>query len=479
MSFRGLKFFCMLCIGRRILKQVCARGAAKTALHATVLYEWRPTCVTEWLYDDLGSVQLHVLPTEKYKMVSVLAQLERPLQRERVTATALLPQVLLRGTEQYDTQGKLLRAFDDLYGARVGARVNKHGDLQTVEFTMQVPHEAFIEGSGQLFGEAIRLFAQVITAPKVENAAFRESYVEGEKVLHQQRIENLVNDKVSYASERCVQEMCGSEPYGLSRLGYLEDVAQIDASSLYHTYQRLLQESFLHVYVVGPVDPVNVGAILRRELTADAGPRNLRGSAATASVAAGKESDTATRPLAKERVVVERLDVNQGKLNLGLRTGSSYAADDYPALIVYNGILGGFPHSKLFANVREKASLAYYASSRLEGLKGLLFIQSGIQIGDYERARTIIGEQLEALADGAITDDELAFTQEGLVNQYLQSDDQPFTGAVMQMYKRFTGRDRSVPQLIDEVRKVTKKDVVAVAQTVKVDTVYFLRDRGV
>ncbi|MHB1683603.1 MAG: EF-P 5-aminopentanol modification-associated protein YfmF, partial [Bacilli bacterium] len=125
--------------------------------------------MTEWLYDDLDGVQLHVLPTEKYKMVSVLAQLERPLQRERVTATALLPQVLLRGTEQYDTQGKLLRAFDDLYGARVGARVNKHGDLQTVEFTMQVPHEAFIEGSGQLFGEAIRLFAQVIMAPKVEN----------------------------------------------------------------------------------------------------------------------------------------------------------------------------------------------------------------------------------------------------------------------------------------------------------------------
>ena len=433
---------------------------------------------TDWVYEDLGSVQVHVLPTKKYKMISVLAQLERPLQREWATVTALLPQVLLRGTEQHDTQAKLMRAFDDLYGARAGARVNKHGDLQTVEFTMQAPHEALIEGAGHLFADAMRLFAQTIMTPKLEGGAFREAYVEGEKTLLQQRIENLVNDKVSYASERCVQEMCQGEPFGLSRLGYVEDIAKITASSLYDAYQRLLQESLLHIYVVGPVDPADVVPVLRQELGADATARDGRGPSAAASADAPDRADAALRPPGEQRIIVERLDVNQGKLNMGLRTGSSYAADDYSALIVYNGILGGFPHSKLFANVREKASLAYYASSRLEGLKGLLFIQSGIQISDYERARGIIGEQLEAIAGGEITDDELAFTQKGLVNQYLQSDDQPFNGAVMQMYKRFTGRGRSVQQMIDEVRGVTKEDVVAMAQTVKVDTVYFLRDRG-
>ena len=435
--------------------------------------------MTDWIYDDLGSVQVHLLPTQKYRMVSVLAQLERPLERERVTATALLPQVLLRGTERHDTQGKLLRAFDDLYGARIGARVNKHGDLQTVEFTVQVPHEALIEGASHLFGEAIRLFAQVIMSPKIEHGAFREAYVEGEKTLHQQRIENLVNDKISYAAERCVQAMCDNEPFGLSRLGYVEDIAEIDAASLHRTYQRLLEESVLHVYVVGPMDPTNVATVLRQELAAHARPRNGRGSVAAPDAALEGASPCALRPIREERLIVERLDVNQGKMNLGLRAGSSYAEDDYPALIVYNGILGGFPHSKLFANVREKASLAYYASSRLEGLKGFIFIQSGIQISDFERARGIIGEQLKALAAGEISDDELVYTQEGLVNQYLQSDDQPFTGAVMQMYKRFTGRDRSVQQLIDDVRRVTKEDVVRMAQTVKVDTVYFLRDKGV
>jgi len=48
--------------------------------------------------------------------------------------------------------------------------------------------------------------------------------------------------------------------------------------------------------------------------------------------------------------------------------------------LVYNSILGGGLHSKLFQNVREKAGLAYYAFSRLEKFKGLMVVSCGIEI---------------------------------------------------------------------------------------------------
>src|SRR5690606_37284817 len=109
--------------------------------------------------------------------------------------------------------------------------------------------------------------------------------------------------------------------------------------------------------------------------------------------------------------VEEALDVSQGKLNIGLALPVLASDDDYPAALVYNGILGGFPHSKLFVNVREKASLAYYASSRYDGWKGYAMIQSGIDVRNRDKALSIIEEQLAELAGGRITDAELAQTK--------------------------------------------------------------------
>jgi len=79
------------------------------------------------------------------------------------------------------------------------------------------------------------------------------------------------------------------------------------------------------------------------------------------------------------RNIIERVSVNQGKLCLGFRTNTPPGSKDYYKLLVYNSILGGGLHSKLFQNVREKAGLAYYAFSRLEKFKGLMVVSCGIE----------------------------------------------------------------------------------------------------
>jgi predicted Zn-dependent peptidase len=123
---------------------------------------------------------------------------------------------------------------------------------------------------------------------------------------------------------------------------------------------------------------------------------------------------------------VEKLDVGQGKLNMGLRAHVTYADDQYPAALMYNGVLGGFPHSKLFIHVREKESLAYYASSRLDGHKGILTLQSGIEIQNYEKAVAIILKQLEAMEQGDISEKELSQTRAMISNHLREIQDSAF-----------------------------------------------------
>ena len=70
----------------------------------------------------------------------------------------------------------------------------------------------------------------------------------------------------------------------------------------------------------------------------------------------------------------ESMDITQGKLVMGLQVKEETLDDKYITL-VYNTILGGGANSKLFQNVREKASLAYTAASNYIRQKSNIFIR--------------------------------------------------------------------------------------------------------
>ena len=74
---------------------------------------------------------------------------------------------------------------------------------------------------------------------------------------------------------------------------------------------------------------------------------------------------------------------------------------------IFNGVFGGYAHSKLFMNVRERESLAYYASSSYSSHYGLVFVVSGIEPANEKKAIDVIDEQLKAMQNGEITDLEL------------------------------------------------------------------------
>lgn len=182
------------------------------------------------------------------------------------------------------------------------------------------------------------------------------------------------------------------------------------------------------------------------------------------------------RRTGETNVVVERFPVAQGKLNMGLRTSVTYGDDAYPAALMYNGILGGYPHSKLFLNVRERASLAYYASSRLDGHKGILTIQSGIEMQNYEKAVDIIRKQLEDMRTGFISDIELSQTRAMIANQLREMQDSAFEQIAFDFNAVLSGKERTVQELIDGVTNTSIAEIQQAAEGVFLDTIYFLRD---
>ncbi|MCK9858112.1 MULTISPECIES: pitrilysin family protein [Paenibacillus] len=423
------------------------------------------TEVTLFERGQIGRIRLHVMPTKRFKTFAISLFAGLPLSENAVTKTALAPFVLRRGTVSTPETKAFRERLDDLYGAGFGFDVYKRGDSQIVQFRMDVINDHFVSSDVPLLSSSLRFLGEVVTEPVTEDGVFRRKYVDAEKQTLTKRLESIVNDKIRYAAERCMEEMCAGEPYRLHPLGKLEEIGSITPESLYSQYKTWLSEAAFDLYVVGDTTMEEVAALAKEAFRIEDGSP---ASYSTPSIA---------HEVRNVKTVVERMDVNQGKLNMGLRTNVGYGDEDYAASLMYNGILGGYPHSKLFLNVREKESLAYYAASRLDGHKGLLTIQSGIEIANYEKAVTIIKEQLESMRQGNLSDLEMNQTKAMIANHLRELQDSAYEMIAYDFNAVLSGKERTAQQLLDQIEAVTAEDIVRVAALAQLDTIYFLRDQ--
>lgn len=413
---------------------------------------------------NIHGISLHTVTTSKFKTNTIVLKLLAPLNEKDVTYRAILPYVLQRGTQNFPTSTRLRQHLDELYGATLNVDLSKKGEHHIISFRMEVANEKFLSDSTPLLEKALKLLADILLNPVKESGAFQEEYVTQEKRTLRQRIQSVYDDKMRYSNLRLVQEMCKNEPYALHVNGELKDIEGITSKSLYEYYQNILKHDKIDLYIVGDINPKEVEGYVESYFSVKNSPQSIKQAIEMKEIA--------------ENEVIEEQDVKQGKLNIGYRTNSTYRDDDYFALQVFNGIFGGFSHSKLFINVREKASLAYYAASRVESHKGLLMVMSGIEVQNYEKAVTIIKEQMAAMKNGDFTDQEFEQTKAVIRNQLLETVDTPY-GLVEIVYHNVIALiNRSFDEYLEGIEKVTKEEVVEVAKKVELDTIYFLKGMG-
>ncbi|NEU29312.1 insulinase family protein [bacterium LRH843] len=414
----------------------------------------------------LNGLNVHMMKTDKYKTNTMILMIKAPLAKETVAKRALLPLLLQSGTANSPTRIQLRERLDDMYGASLTTDVQKKGEEHIISIRIDIANERFLSDSVALFEKALLLLAEVVLHPNAQNGAFVSSAVATEKRSLTQRIKSVYDDKMRYANVRVTEEMCKNEPYALTAFGTVDEVESITPESLYGYYEDVLKTNQFDLYLVGAIKEDEAVGIAAKAF--EALPKK------------GEETHriTPTSPEVNEvRVVHEEQDVKQGKLHMGYRTYTTFSDDDYIAMQVYNGLFGGFSHSKLFINVREKESLAYYAASRLESHKGIMMVMSGIEFNKYERAIDIINEQFEAMKQGDFTDNEVEQTKAMVKNQILETADVARGLVELSYHQVVSHHSRSVDEWIKQVDAVMKEDIIRVANKVRLDTIYFLKGK--
>lgn len=407
-------------------------------------------------------VRLHALQSDKFKTACFSVSFVKPHDRESAAMDALLPSVLLRATEKYPDIRSISTRLDELYGATFGTLVRRKGEVKLTGFYADFIEDDFLPAGEEVFAPMVEFMREVLYAPYTENGCFCPCFVEGEKENLINAIESNLNDKRGYATMQLLAAMCAQERYGVPRLGKVEDVEKITPESLWKHYRELLENAPVEIFYAGRRSAEEAAACFRKAF-------------ANRRTVVKRPLETLVIPKADAvREISEAMDVTQGKLVMGLRTGITLLDKEYPALLMLNAVLGAGMTCKLFVNVREKLSLCYYASSMIEKYKGIMLISSGVDFENYEKAKNAILAELEACKKGDITEEEMESARLQILSSLRSFLDSPAQLDDFYCGMAIAG-GMDIPEIMTAVEKLTVEDVAAAARQTSMDTIYFLK----
>ena len=402
----------------------------------------------------------------KFKTMRISAHLIVPMSRQTAAENALLPFLLSRASREYPDFTKLGQRLAELYGASLNADVQKLGDLQVLSLSASGIADRYALEGEAISGELAKLLCSILFDPPLVDSLFPEDGFEQEKRQTMELIDSEYSDKRTYARQRCEAIMCADEPYGVNRYGGKEDIARVERPALTAAWKRLLDTAKIELMVLGDCDPAPVYEGFR---------------AAFETLGSRKTADCTTkvvRSAEKVNTVTEKMDVAQGKLVMGFRTGTATPDEEVPATRLMAALFGGTPNSKLFLNVREKLSLCYYCSASYNSMKGIMLVQSGVEVKNMERAKEEILRQLDEVKQGNFDESEVEAAKMSLCNSYRTLSDS--LGGLENWYlsQTFASHSQQPEEAAAQINAVTRQEIIDAANRVTLDTVYCLVGNG-
>ena len=414
--------------------------------------------VSQSLNHDMSLLRLSEQKFRTDRLTGVFAV---PLTADTAAGYAILPGLLTRSCAAYPTMAAFSRRLDELYGATVQSQVFRLGGWQVLTFSVSYLNRRYTLDGSDLTADGTRLLMEMLFNPVLEDGAFTADAFAQEKRCLLERLQGEMNDKRMYARQRCEEVMCPDHPFSLNPNGSVETVEALTAVSAAAARERLLSEANIHWLYQGDGDT----AALVKELESRFATLPYRRPATL---------HTDATFAIKQEEKTEYMALKQAKLVLGLRVAVSEPDGNVDAAQLMCTVLGGCPTSLLFTNVREKKSLCYYCAATYDRHQGVMLIDSGVQPENVEMAKEEILKQLEALRQGAFTDDELEAARRSLIQRHASANDNPEALESFYIGQTLYDTYATPDEKRSRVLAVTREDVCRAARLAHFDTTYLL-----
>lgn len=414
----------------------------------------------QYIKKDLGSYNIHLINTDKYKTVTMKVIFHSPIIKEEITKRNILSDILLQSTKNYPSKRDMIIESENLYAADIYNNTQRFGNYISTSFILQVLNDKYTE-KGNL-ENAIKFLSEIILNPDIEDNRFNEDKLKIVKHNCEITLSSLKENPSNYASIRLNEEFQNNSPISYRMTGYLEDLQQITTENLYEYYQKMIDKDHVDIFIAGEFDNNEIVKIIKscfkfRKIKKYKIPFTL---------------DT-IKPKKKILSTKEDITASQSKLAIACTVGKLSEREKNYSLVLANIIFGGGNDSKLFKTVREKNSLCYTIYSNLSKLDNTIIIKAGIDKNNYKKTVDIVKEVLLKIQKGKITQKDIKIAKELYDNSILSIEEDPMQIINEYLTEQIIGFE-NYKERSKIMNKVTKRSIVKVSKKIKIDTIFLL-----
>ena len=406
------------------------------------------------------NVNLHVYNTDKFKDVSIFIEFLDNSNKHDQVLRNLLGMMLEDSCSLYDTKQAVTNLYNKNYSGGFSVSFDVRGCARLMEVKSSFVNGKYVEDN-TLLEKQFSVIYEFLLNPIWKSKEYPlELFNELKDKLRQEIL--VLNDRPSSYSNNKADLLYG-EFLGVKAdldVSYLET---IEIEDVINIYDYIISNSRIDILVIGDVDEELVKKYSKKYFNFE--PR----VSSKDMVYKSNRVDFVDE--------VENKNINQSLLQLRYKTNKTVLDEDFPSMIIGNGILGTLPTSLLFKEVREKRSLCYSISSIVYGYDGVMKVSTGIDYKNIDEVKELINIQINKIKSGDFDDELLNTTVKMYINVYRSNSDS--VKALMWDQYRNTIIDdgMTIEKMIEEFKKVSKESISEVFKDVELVTSYVLKQK--
>ena len=409
-------------------------------------------------------VHLHFIQSEKFKTNKIKVRFSAPMSEKTIAGRVLTASMLETSNALYPTSQSFREKLANLYGANFSTSLSRRGLVHYLDINLSFVRDQFLSRKNVLTDEMLEFLKASLFSPLSNGDAFDAKTFEIEKKNVLTDLEAEIENHFYHAHRKLNDLFYDLSEMRIPRVGTVELVEEETAESSFATFQQMLKEDQIDFFFIGNFNEIAVRDKIQDFHFAEREqPLELMYQQNYSNVT---------------RENLEQREVHQSIIELAYHFSTQYGDSEHLSLIVLNGLLGGFAHSKLFVNVREKESLAYTISSNFDIFSGLMRIYAGIDRANRTKTIALINRQILDLKRGNFTDDEFEQTKKMLKNSILLAQDRQNTLIERAYMSAVLGKKfLSLEAWLESLENVRKNEVIKAAQQLKLQAIYFMEGK--
>ncbi|RSJ80740.1 Antilisterial bacteriocin subtilosin biosynthesis protein AlbE [Streptococcus cristatus] len=412
----------------------------------------------------IKGVHLHFIQSEKFKTNKIKVRFSAPMSEKTIAGRVLTASMLETSNALYPTSQAFREKLANLYGANYSTSLSRRGLVHYLDINLSFVRDQFLSRKNMLADEILDFLKASLFFPLSNGQAFDTKTFEIEKRNVLTDLEAEIENHFYHAHRELNNLFYDLPEMRIPRVATIELVEKETAETSFAAFQQMLNQDQIDFFFIGDFNEIAVREKIQEfQFSEREQPLQLSYQQNYSNITREK---------------LEQRDVHQSIVELAYHFSSQYGDRSHLPLIVLNGLLGGFAHSKLFVNVREKESLAYTISSSFDIFSGLMRIYAGIDRANRTKTIALINRQILDLKRGHFTDEELEQTKNMLKNSILLAQDRQNTLIERAYMSSVLGKKfLSLEAWLKALENVSKADLIEAVQQLKLQAIYFMEGK--